>query len=113
MELFMCSLCNCKELVQIKVEADIGSDPLWCKVCGFNLDIDKMEISHSLKIQLRSWISNYGVWINWDSDTLIVGGENLEKQHNEMGLKLTEKVKYELKNINVVFQPSTMYLDSN
>ncbi|MFJ5789934.1 hypothetical protein ACIP9G_07555 [Lysinibacillus sp. NPDC093197] len=109
----MDSLCNCKELVQIKVEADFGSDPLWCKVCGFNLDMDKMEISPSLKIQLRSWINDYGVWVKCDSDSLIVGGENLEKQHNEVGLKLTEKVKNELKNINIVFQPSTMYLDSN
>ncbi|MFJ7667112.1 hypothetical protein ACIQXI_08380 [Lysinibacillus sp. NPDC097195] len=109
----MGSLCNCKELVKIKVEADIGSDPLWCKVCGFNLDIDKMEISHSLKIQLRSWIIDYGVWINWDFDTLIVGGENLEKQHNETGLRLTEKVMSELKNKKIVFQPSSMFLDSN
>jgi len=109
----MDSLCNCKELVQIKVEADFGSDPLWCKVCGFNLDMDKIEISPSLKIQLRSWINDYGVWVKWDSDSLIVGGENLEKQHNEVGLKLTEKVINELKNINTVFQPSSMYLDSN
>lgn len=109
----MDSVCNCKELVQIKVEADFGSDPLWCKVCGFNLDMDKMEISHSLKKQLRSWISDYGVWINWDSDTLIVGGENLEKQHNEIGLRLTEKVMSELKNKKIVFQPSSKYLDSN
>ena len=109
----MGSLCNCKELVQIKEEADIGSDPLWCKVCGFNLDMDKMEISHSLKIQLRSWISDYGVWINWDTDSIIVGGENLEKQHNEIGLTLTEKVMSELKNKKIVFQPSSMYLDSN
>ncbi|MGE7839665.1 hypothetical protein ACQKNX_02630 [Lysinibacillus sp. NPDC093712] len=109
----MDSLCNCKELVQIKVEADFGSDPLWCKVCGFNLDMDKMQIPPSLKIQLRSWINDYGVWVKWDSDSLIVEGENLEKQHNELGLKLTEKVINELKNINIVFQPSTMYLDSN
>ncbi|MFJ5764038.1 hypothetical protein ACIP9C_01665 [Lysinibacillus sp. NPDC093210] len=109
----MDSLCNCKELVQIKVEADFGSDPLWCKVCGFNLDMDTMEISHSLKLELRSWINDYGVWINWDSDSLIVGGENLEKQHNELGLKLTEKVMSELKNKKIVFQPSSMYLDSN
>lgn len=110
---FMGSLCNCKELVQIKVEADIGADPLWCKVCGFNLDMDKMEISDSLKIQLRSWINDYGAWINVDSDSLIVGGENLEKQHNEIGLRLTEKVMSEIKNKKIVFQPSSMFLNSN
>ncbi|MFJ7840162.1 hypothetical protein ACIQXG_11825 [Lysinibacillus sphaericus] len=92
----MGSLCNCKELVQIKVEADIGADPLWCKVCGFNVDMEKMEISDSLKIQLRSWI-------NWDSNSLIVGGENLEKQHNEIGPRLTEKTMSEIKNKKLFF----------
>lgn len=106
----MGQLCNCEKLAQIKIEADVGADPLWCTVCGYNLEMDEFGLSDSLKEQLRAWIDDYGSWVNWESDSLIEGGEIIEKEHNELGLELTEKVKKELKGkYEVVFSPSTMY----
>ncbi|MDV6378447.1 hypothetical protein ORD22_09445 [Sporosarcina sp. GW1-11] len=106
----MDQLCNCEDFFQIKIEADVGADPLWCAVCGYNLEMDKFTLSNPLKEQLRAWIDDYGSWINWDYDSLIEGGKIIEKDHNELGLRLTEKVKKELKGkYEVVFSPSKMY----
>ncbi|MFD2628100.1 hypothetical protein [Oceanobacillus kapialis] len=102
-------LCNCKALTNIKVAADVGADPLWCAICGYNLDMDKVEVSDSLKETLRLWIDEYGNWVDWESDILIDRAVHIEKQHNELGLKITEKVKDELNGkYNIVFAPSLM-----
>lgn len=105
----MSLICNCKELTNIKVEADMGADAFWCRVCGYNLDMDEMEISDSLKEQLRTWLDEYGTWLDWESDILIDGAKNIEEKHNLLGFELTEKVKEELNGkYNVVFSPSLM-----
>lgn len=108
--------CGCEKMTRIKVEADTGADPLWCPVCGYNLDMDHITLSASLKEQLRTWIHEYGRWINWDSDSLMEGGESLERQHNEAGRTLAEQVREEVREevkgrYAVVFSPSAMYKD--
>ncbi|WP_033827006.1 hypothetical protein [Bacillus andreraoultii] len=102
----MNQLCNCKELTQIKIEADVGADPLWCFDCGYNLEMDEFMLSDSLKEQLWAWIDDYGSWINWESDSFIEKGEKIVKEYNKFGLKLTAKVKKELKGkYEVVISP--------
>ncbi|WP_235816470.1 hypothetical protein [Bacillus massilinigeriensis] len=40
--------------------------------------------------------TKYGKWIDWDKDTLLLNGIDLEDQFNQMGVALTEKVKQDL-----------------
>jgi hypothetical protein len=42
-----------------KIEADFSADPIWCNVCGENLDIDDFQISEELKDELFDWIKGY------------------------------------------------------
>jgi hypothetical protein len=51
----MVKLMNClceEESYDLILEADIGADPVWCKKCGCNLDIDEIPISQELKDEL-------------------------------------------------------------
>ncbi|GIN88518.1 hypothetical protein J6TS2_49040 [Heyndrickxia sporothermodurans] len=99
--------CNCQENTnEIVIEADYGIDPIWCKNCGTNLDIDELPLTQSLKREVEQWVVDYGNWIDWETDKLIVNGEQLEKKYNEIGKKLTKKVKEELKEFSVVYKPS-------
>ncbi|WP_405099686.1 hypothetical protein [Oceanobacillus sp. FSL H7-0719] len=99
--------CECEELTHIKVEADIGTEPLWCGKCGFNLDINGFELSDILRKELMDWANAYGTWIDWDTDGLIAGGEAIEMQHNALGLLLTEKIIKEwVEEYQVTFSPS-------
>jgi hypothetical protein len=34
----------------LKLEADFSPDPLWCKKCGCNLDIDEFPLSNEIVI---------------------------------------------------------------
>jgi transcription elongation factor Elf1 len=29
----------------LKVEGDVGADPIWCDLCGHNLDIEEIPLS--------------------------------------------------------------------
>lgn len=101
-------LCGCKKLKQLKVEADIGADPLWCNTCFSNLDTDDFSLPDDLKKALFAWIADYGTWINWGTDGIVENGVLLEQQHNARGEKLFEKVKDALQgHYEVVFSPST------
>jgi hypothetical protein len=59
----------------LKIEADFSADPIWCNVCGDNLDIDDFTLSE----ELFNWIRDYKK-IPMDL-------------HNKLGKELTEKVK--------------------
>jgi len=101
--------CEQTETYELKVEGDVGADPLWCKKCGCNFDLEDIPISNELKSELVEWVTKYGEWINWDIDKLIPTGIEMEEEHNKQGAKLTEKVKKELVGkYRIKFSPSTM-----
>jgi transcription elongation factor Elf1 len=100
--------CQEKKPFSIKVEADVMADPLWCGICGANLEPSDVPLPEALTIDLYRWISRYAAWINWDTDTLTKNGIELEDKHNEEGSVLTEKVKKELgSDFLVKFVPSS------
>lgn len=104
----MIDSCCCNETYDLKVEADIGADAIWCNKCFSNFEIAYIPISIELKSKLMQWISTYGEWIDWDNDGIHPNGIELEEEHNKQGLKLTEKVKKELEGkYKVTFSPST------
>ncbi|MDQ0160758.1 hypothetical protein [Alkalibacillus salilacus] len=101
-------LCKQKEVKELKIEADVGADPIWCDRCHCNLDVEEIPISLNLKLRLMKWIGDYGKWIDWDKDGIVSNGVELEKTHNKEGLKLTEEVQKELEGkYKVSFSPST------
>jgi hypothetical protein len=104
----MIDSCKCNETYDLKVEADIGADAIWCKKCYYNFEIEYVPISIELKSELMEWISNYGEWIDWDIAGIVPSGFDLEEKHNRHGLTLTEKVQKELEGkYKVSFSPST------
>ncbi|MCP3026439.1 hypothetical protein [Halobacillus sp. A5] len=101
-------LCKHKETIELKVEGDVGADPIWCNQCNCNLDIEEIPIELALKLELMKWIGKYGEWIDWYKDGIVPNGVELEEEHNIEGLKLTEKVQKELEGkYKVSFSPST------
>lgn len=103
-------ICGCKKIITLKVEADMGADPLWCAVCNYNLDIEDIELPNDLKAELFLWVNDFASWIDWETDALIEGQEAVEMTHNQRGLQLTEIVKEELKGkYEVLFSASKMY----
>ncbi|MEW5548939.1 hypothetical protein ABGT22_02995 [Peribacillus frigoritolerans] len=58
--------CEQKETYELKVEGDVGADPIWCNQCSCNLDIG--PISDTLTNELIEWVNRYGEWIDWDED---------------------------------------------
>jgi len=101
--------CEQKETYELKVEGDVGADPIWCNQCGCNFDLEDIPISNELKSELMDWVTKYGEWIDWDIDKLIPNGIEMEEDHNKQGAKLTEKVKKELRGkYRIKFSSSTM-----
>ncbi len=101
--------CEQKETYELKVEGDVGANPIWCNQCGFNFDLEDIPISNELKNELMKWVTKYGEWIDWDTDNLIPDGIEMEEEHNKLGGKLTKKVKDELRGkYRVKFSTSTM-----
>ncbi|MEK5520885.1 hypothetical protein MHI39_01225 [Heyndrickxia sp. FSL K6-6286] len=88
--------CDSEETNDLKIEGDVGADPIWCNRCGGNLDLEDVPISDRLAEELLSWATKYGEWIDWDSDKLLPNGIELEDKFNQMGFVLTEKVKQEI-----------------
>ena len=70
--------CGVNKVLEFKVEADIGADPIWCNKCGYNLDIEDFKISKNLEEKLMNWISQYGKWIDWTTDTLVPNAAEME-----------------------------------
>lgn len=101
--------CELQETYKLKVEGDVGADPIWCSQCGCNFDLDDIPISNELKRKLSEWATRYGEWIDWDLDQIIENGVDIEEEHNRQGSYLTEKVKLELSGkYRIKFSPSSM-----
>nr|WP_047155484.1 hypothetical protein [Aneurinibacillus tyrosinisolvens] len=101
--------CEEKETHELKIEGDVGADPIWCNQCGCNLDLDEIPISNELKGELMEWVINYGKWIDWDNDKLLLNGIKLEEEHNKIGAELIVKIKEELgEKYKIRFSPSTI-----
>lgn len=66
----------------LNVEADFSADPLWCSVCGYNLDIDDFPLTEELKEELFNWIQNFK--------------EVPMAEHNKIGMQLTIWIKEEI-----------------
>lgn len=100
--------CEQKETYNLKVEGDVGADPIWCNQCGCNLDFEEVSLSEDLKEELMGWALMYGEWIDWSKDTLRPNGIEMEDKYNKVGQQLTEKVKQELGVKYIVkFSPSS------
>ncbi|WP_427107561.1 hypothetical protein [Lysinibacillus xylanilyticus] len=104
----MIEQCKCDETYDLRVEADIGADAIWCNKCLCNFEISYVPISIELQSELTKWILKYGEWIDWANDGIVPNGIELEEIHNQQGLKLTEKVRKELEGkYKVSFSTST------
>jgi len=100
-------VCKCKFTNSFKLEADFSADPIWCNVCGWNLDIEDFPLSDNLQKELWEWVLEYGKWIDLEKDSLKENGFKLEDDHNEKGLQLFKEVKIQLgENFPIVFVPS-------
>lgn len=101
--------CEQQEAYKLKVEGDVGADPIWCNQCGCNVDLEDIPISIELKKELSEWAIKYGEWIDWDLDQIIENGVEKEEEHNRQGAYLTGKVKLELRGkYKIKFSPSSM-----
>lgn len=75
-------VCNCEFTNVFKIEVDFDADPIWCSVCGWNLDLDDFPLSDDLKDDLFLWTKQYK--------------KIPENKHDEIGQSLSERVKKEL-----------------
>ena len=97
---------NCKHN-SYKFEADFMADPFWCNDCGENLEIDEFPISDKIQEELLEWVSEYGKWIDLETNLLTENGVKLEEWHNKKGLRLFQEVKKQLgEKYPIVFVPS-------
>ncbi|MBT2722622.1 hypothetical protein [Bacillus sp. ISL-46] len=97
---------NCKH-TSYKFEADFVADPIWCNDCGENLDIEEFPLTDELREQLMDWVSEYGKWIDLETDLLEENGLQLVENHNEKGLQLLQEMKKQLgEQYPIVFVPS-------
>ncbi len=102
-------LCEQKETQELKIEGDVEAEPVWCNQCGCNLDMEGLQISNDLKKALMEWIKAYGAWMDWEQDTLLINGIELEEVHNKQGMKLTGQVKNQVgRGYEITFSASVM-----
>lgn len=101
--------CFCKKQTKLlRMEADFSADPIWCDVCNSNLDLFTLPLSINLKEELLKWVIGYEQWLDFNTDKLVDNAVELQKVHNEWGLKLFFKVETELGNQYCIrFSPST------
>ncbi|MGE6259085.1 hypothetical protein ACQKCU_14455 [Heyndrickxia sporothermodurans] len=103
-------VCKCEYTNSFKLEADFSTDPIWCNVCGWNLDIEEFPLSDSLQKELLEWVSEYGKWIDLETDSLKENGLKLQGNHNKKGLQLFQKVKKQLgEKYPIIFVPCEPY----
>ncbi|MEW4327220.1 hypothetical protein Q0N12_11145 [Rossellomorea marisflavi] len=92
----------------IRIEGDVGADPVWCHSCGSNLELEGVGLSDLLSRGLDEWGQTYGEWIDWDPDKLLAGGIEMEEAFNQKGSGIASRVKKELVGrFDVTFMPST------
>ncbi|MFC0234890.1 hypothetical protein ACFFJJ_01100 [Fictibacillus phosphorivorans] len=95
------------KIYELKLEADVNTDPVWCNRCGCNLELDELPISLDLKEELQNWTMVYGEWIDWANDRIRENGVELETEHNQLGQTLSAKIQKELGDTYTVsFSPS-------
>ncbi|MEC1375629.1 hypothetical protein P9D39_15110 [Heyndrickxia oleronia] len=103
-------VCKCNFTSSFKLEADFSADPIWCNICGWNLDIEEFPLSDNLMKELMEWVLVYGNWIDLETDSLKENGLKLQENYNEKGLQLWKKVKKELGDKGqIIFVPSELY----
>ncbi|MCM3596200.1 hypothetical protein M4D55_10480 [Metabacillus idriensis] len=86
------NICKCKFTNSFKLEADYGADPIWCTICGWNLDIDEFPLKDNFKNDLFQWIEQYK--------------KISTNEHNAIGQNLTEKLKEKLgSEYRIIFIP--------
>ncbi|GAE37420.1 hypothetical protein [Halalkalibacter akibai] len=101
--------CEQEDTLDLKIEGDVGAEPIWCSKCGCNFDLEDISFSNELKDELGSWANEYGNWIDWDKDKIVPAGIEMEEEHNKKGIILTDKVKKELGGkYRITFSSSTM-----
>ncbi|MDQ0231700.1 hypothetical protein [Metabacillus malikii] len=101
-------LCETGQTNNLKLEGDVGADPVWCKECGCNLEVEDFDVSEALVKKLFEWSSSYGLWIDWETDTLRQNGLLLENKFNQIGKLLVNELAMELGDLyNITFIPST------
>lgn len=80
----------------LRIKAETCADPVWCAICGANLELDELPLSKGLINELWNWNLQYHRWLeehNYDYSTLDL---EFVIQHNDWGLKLTERVQVEI-----------------
>ena len=108
--LMLKDVCKCKFTNSFKLEADFSADPIWCNVCGWNLDIEEFPISDKLQEELFEWEKEYGKWIDLETDSLKENGLKLQENHNKKGLQLFQEVRKQLEQqYQIIFVPSKPY----
>lgn len=92
----MNEFCSCERLTHIKVEADFYTDPLWCSICGYNLDIDEFPLRELIKEKLMLWVEKYEDVLEENSHQLSFEYELNKREYNQVGLELTEEIKKDI-----------------
>jgi hypothetical protein len=70
-------------------------------------DIENFPLSNKIQEELFEWVSEYGEWIDLETDSLKENGLKLQANHNEKGLKLFQEVKKQLgEKYQIIFVPS-------
>ncbi|WP_310793587.1 hypothetical protein [Salipaludibacillus neizhouensis] len=78
--------CENGETHDIRIEGDVGADPIWCNRCSCNLDLEDFPVSEELAKELSYWALKYGDWIDWETDKLLPNGVELEAEFNQIGV---------------------------
>jgi len=108
--LMLKDVCKCKFTNSFKLEADFSADPIWCNVCGWNLDIEEFPISDKIQEELFEWVNEYSKWIDLETDSLKENGLKLQENHNKKGLQLFQEVRKQLEQqYQIIFVPSKPY----
>lgn len=92
----MNEFCSCERLTHIKVEADFYTDPLWCSICGYNLDIDEFPLRELIKEKLMLWGEKYEDVLEENSHQSSFEYELNKREYNQVGLELTEEIKKDI-----------------
>lgn len=92
----MNEFCSCERLTHIKVEADFYIDPLWCSICGYNLDMDEFPLRELIKEKLMLWVEKYEDVLEENSHQSSFEYELNKRDYNQVGLELTEEIKKDI-----------------
>lgn len=92
----MNEFCSCERLTHIKVEADFYIDPLWCSICGYNLDMDEFPLRELIKEKLMLWVEKYEDVLEENFHQSSFEYELNKRDYNQVGLELTEEIKKDI-----------------